>query len=180
MLAKQGWRLIQNQESLCARILKAKYFPNSDFLSAKAKAGCSYTWLSIVQGLLEIIKDGVIWRIGNGQNVDIWKDPWLPRGMTWRPMTPRGRNLMQKVEELIDSVTEDWDVQLLSQTFWEEDVKLIRSIPVHVDMDMQWVGISIIKGLSQSSRHTKFTELLKLSGKCEEEPVVQKEVERNG
>ena len=87
---------------------------------------------------------------------------------------------MQKVEELIDSVTENWDVQLLSQTFWEEDVKLIRSIPVHVDMDMQWVGISIIKGLSQSSRHTKFTELLKLAGKCEEEPVVQKEVERNG
>lgn len=60
-----------------------------------------------MQGL-EIIKDGVICRIGNGQNVDICKDPWLSRGMTWRPMTPRGRNLMQKVEELIDSVIEDW------------------------------------------------------------------------
>jgi hypothetical protein len=39
------------------------------------------------------------------------------------------------VDELIDPVTESWDLQLLSQTFWEEDVKVIRTIPVHVEMD---------------------------------------------
>jgi hypothetical protein len=39
------------------------------------------------------------------------------------------------VDELIDLVTESWDLQLLSQTFWEEDVKVIRSIPVHVEME---------------------------------------------
>jgi len=43
MLAKQGWRIIQNPTSLCARILKAKYFPNTHLLKAKVKAGCSYT-----------------------------------------------------------------------------------------------------------------------------------------
>lgn len=44
MLAKQGWGLLQNPTSLCARILKAKYYPNSGVLEAKAKLGCSYTW----------------------------------------------------------------------------------------------------------------------------------------
>ena len=70
MLAKQGWRLIQNLDSLCARILKANYYPNSDFLNAKCKDGCSYTWRSIMQWL-KVLKDGVIWRIGNGQRVGI-------------------------------------------------------------------------------------------------------------
>ena len=51
ILAKQGWRLIQDPESLCAKILKAKYFPNTHILEAVAKNGCSYTWRSIVQGI---------------------------------------------------------------------------------------------------------------------------------
>lgn len=34
LLAKQGWRLCSNAESLFARVFKAKYFPNGDFRSA--------------------------------------------------------------------------------------------------------------------------------------------------
>jgi len=33
MLARQGWRLISNPESLCAQVLRARYFPNGDLLS---------------------------------------------------------------------------------------------------------------------------------------------------
>jgi len=71
MLAKQGWRLIQTPESLCARILKAKYFPNTSVLQAKVKDGCSYTWRSIMQRV-EVLKEGVIWRVGNGAGIHIW------------------------------------------------------------------------------------------------------------
>lgn len=50
MLAKQGWRLLTCPESLCARVLKAKYFPHSDVLGAQAKDGISYVWRSILKG----------------------------------------------------------------------------------------------------------------------------------
>ena len=43
MLAKQGWRFVQDPNSLCARILGAKYFPNGDILSATARNNMSYT-----------------------------------------------------------------------------------------------------------------------------------------
>jgi len=39
------------------------------------------------------------------------------------------------VDELIDPISEKWDVPLLKQVFWEEDVQLIRSVHVHLDMD---------------------------------------------
>jgi hypothetical protein len=65
MLAKQGWRLWQNPDSLCAQVLKAKYFPNSMVLEAKQKAGMLYTWRSVLSGI-KLVKKGMIWRVGDG------------------------------------------------------------------------------------------------------------------
>jgi hypothetical protein len=51
MLAKQAWRMLTNPESLCARVLKAKYFPNCSILEAPLGSGISYTWRSILKGV---------------------------------------------------------------------------------------------------------------------------------
>lgn len=51
MLAKQTWRLISTPDSLCAHVLKAKYYPNCNLLKAGPKKGSSFTWQSIVTGL---------------------------------------------------------------------------------------------------------------------------------
>ena len=39
------------------------------------------------------------------------------------------------MEELIDPSSGSWDVELLTQTFRPEDVNMIRTIPVHIEMD---------------------------------------------
>jgi hypothetical protein len=123
MLAKQGWRIIQNPDSLCAKIPKAKYFPNSSCLDAHPKEGISYTWRSILKGI-DILKAVVIWRIGDGVGIDMWKDPWFPRDHTRRPVTPRRGNLMSHV------ATGDWNIQLVRDTFWEQDAKIILDLPL--------------------------------------------------
>jgi hypothetical protein len=75
MLAKQSWHLISNPNSLCARVLKAKYYPNFCLLKARPMTGSSYTWQSIVAGL-QVFKRGHIWRIGSRRSVNIWEvDP---------------------------------------------------------------------------------------------------------
>jgi hypothetical protein len=51
MLAKQASTLITNPESLCAQVLRAKYYPQGDILNVGPKAGCSFTWQSILAGL---------------------------------------------------------------------------------------------------------------------------------
>jgi hypothetical protein len=70
MLAKQVWRLINEPESLCAKVLRVKYYPHGDILKAGPKAGSSYTWQSIVVGLATF-KRGHIWRVGKGESIDI-------------------------------------------------------------------------------------------------------------
>jgi hypothetical protein len=66
MLARQGWRMLTNPDSLCARVLKARYFPNTSMLEATASAGISYSWRSILKGI-SLLKEGLIWRIGDGR-----------------------------------------------------------------------------------------------------------------
>ena len=75
MLAKQGRRLWQNEDSLCARILKAKYYADTTVLGAKPKLGMS-RW-SVLRGI-ELLKKGIIWRVGDGVGLKIWTDPWIP------------------------------------------------------------------------------------------------------
>jgi len=66
-------------------------------------------------------------RVGNGETINIWNDPWILRGRTRRVITPRGQNVLSRVSDLIDPSSGSWDVDLLEQTFWEEDVELIKS-----------------------------------------------------
>jgi hypothetical protein len=51
MLAKQVRRLLHEPESLCARVLRARYYPDRKLLNARMKAGSSYTWQSVLAGL---------------------------------------------------------------------------------------------------------------------------------
>ena len=39
MLARQGWCLLTNPESLCAQVLRAKYFPDGDIMKVQERAG---------------------------------------------------------------------------------------------------------------------------------------------
>lgn len=89
MLAEQVWRLIQVPEWLCARVLQAEYFPNSNVLEAVAQPGMSYVWRSLLQGV-DIVKAGMIWRVGLGESINIWVDPWMPFDDTRRPSTLPG------------------------------------------------------------------------------------------
>ena len=73
LLAKQGWRLLANHNSLVAKIFKEKYFPNGDILTAKLGSSPFYAWRSIYNSL-EVIQRGTRWRVGNGKMIQIWDD----------------------------------------------------------------------------------------------------------
>jgi hypothetical protein len=77
LLAKQIWRVLKNPDSLVARILKAKYYPHGTIMDANTGRHPSNVWLSIISAK-SIIEKGKIWRIGNGEDVQVWGDRWIP------------------------------------------------------------------------------------------------------
>jgi hypothetical protein len=82
MLAKSGWRMLQNDEGLWCNILKDKYLRNSDLAnnSYKKPASCSRTWSSLCHGA-SLLRQGIIWRIGNGESTHFWTDQWSKHGI---------------------------------------------------------------------------------------------------
>ena len=111
MLGKQGWRLIMRPSSLCARVLRGKYFPNGDFLTATKRRHCSETWRAILHGR-DVLKKGLIMRIGPG-DVDIWQDNWIPGLRPFRPLVHLPTAAVERVQDLFVPGTRVSDEQLV-------------------------------------------------------------------
>lgn len=126
LLARQAWRLLDSPDSLCAQVLKAKYYPNGSLIDTTFTGNASPGWKGVEYGL-ELLKQGLIWRIGNGKSVKIWRDPWLQREFSRRLITVKRNCRLKWVAELI---REDgtWDTDKISQYFWSMDVEEILKI----------------------------------------------------
>lgn len=126
LLARQAWRIIDRPESLCARVLRAKCFPSGSLVDTSFGGNASPGWRAIEYGL-ELLKKGVIWRVGNGQQIRIWRDPWMPRCHSRRPITPKGTCRVKWVSELI-GMDGRWNEQMVNQIFWPIDAEMILKI----------------------------------------------------
>jgi hypothetical protein len=139
LLAKQSWRLISDPDSLCSRILKAKYYPACNLLNCELKKASSYTWQSIWAGL-QSFKRGYIWRVGDGEQINIWNEPWVPSSPSRKISTRRGNVVYTKVSELINHDTGSWDEEILRDIFWPVDVQRILQIPLATNMMQDFVS----------------------------------------
>jgi hypothetical protein len=151
MLAKQVWRLITAPDSLCAQVLQAKYYPDGNILKAGPKAGSSFTWQSILAGITTF-KRGYIWRVGNGDKINIWTDPWISCSPNRMITSCRGNSIYTKVSELIDPITGQWDLDILNSLFNSLDVARIMSIPINTQGFDDFIAWKAIKNGKYSVR----------------------------
>jgi len=88
LLAKQVWQFQVSLDSLVYQVLKAKYFPRSDFIHASIGNNPSCTLRSIMAAQ-NLVKEGLRWRVGNGASIHVWEDRWLPVSSTYKVISPR-------------------------------------------------------------------------------------------
>ena len=126
LLARQAWRLLTKPESLCARLLKARYYPNGSLEDTVFSGGASATWQAVEHGL-QLLKSGLVWCVGNSRSIRIWRDRWIPRDGGGRPVTPQGRSRLRRVSELLDNHG-GWRMDVIHDMFLLVDVEEIAKI----------------------------------------------------
>ena len=132
LLAKQGWRLQLAQDSLVFWVSKAKYFPSCDFIHASLGHNPSYTWRSIM-ATQDLVKGGVMWRVGNGRDVRVWGDRWLPCSSSYGVISPRlVLHEDTRVGELIDIEVKCWKSSVVDFIFLPYEAEAVKSIPLSV------------------------------------------------
>jgi hypothetical protein len=127
-LARQAWRILENPEALSSRILKAVYFPSSDFLDATLGSSPSQVWRALLEGR-DVMRQGIIKRIGTAENTNVWNENWLPRDFMMRLVSCIKRDPPMTVAAFIDSTTATWRVDLFQQFYLLMDVAAICAIP---------------------------------------------------
>ncbi|XP_061993825.1 uncharacterized protein LOC133711745 [Rosa rugosa] len=128
MLGKQGWRILSNPHSLIAKLYKAKYFPHCSFWEAEMGDSPSFSWRSILNGR-PVLKAGVQWCIGNGTQVNIWNDKWIPNCQQYMIHKPRNC-VFELVSDLIDSHTRQWIPEAVTAIFPPDVAHKVLSIPL--------------------------------------------------
>ena len=68
---------MQQGEALWVKVFKGLYFPNCSFLEARKGTRASWCW-NILLERIDIIKENGIWKVRNGEDIDIWGDIWIP------------------------------------------------------------------------------------------------------
>lgn len=129
LIAKQVWRILTNPDSLVAKFLKSLYFKDSNILNADIGKHPSYLWKSLMWGR-ELICKGLRYRIGNGVDTYMFRDPWIPKELTFKPICIDNNMLDSKVADFI-TPSGGWDIDKLSTSVINFDIDTIRAIPIN-------------------------------------------------
>lgn len=132
MLGCQCWRLMSVPDSLCAKLLKGRYYPNCPFIDFGPTRSSSYTWQNLMYGK-SLLERGIIWRVGDGEDIKIIKDKRIPDA-SCHPVQPIVQMTKdRKVSFLIDVSTRQWNEELVRICFRPTGAKNILNIALSLN-----------------------------------------------
>lgn len=68
-----------------------------------------------ILGAIDLLKYGLICRIGTGDKVSVWSDSWIPRKSCRKPITPDLYQLGDvAVSSFLRASSQRWDINILN------------------------------------------------------------------
>lgn len=86
MIGKQAWKLVTSPNSLITKLLKAKYYPRSDYFGASVSHNPSYVWRGLWR-VKDMVRRSFQWSIGTGESISVWHQLWLGNHEQLTPVT---------------------------------------------------------------------------------------------
>ncbi|OMO92451.1 putative ribonuclease H protein [Corchorus olitorius] len=76
LLAKTGWKLHTQQQSLCTQVFEQKYLRGLGFVDADSRGRRPSTWRGIKK-TIDCVRKSTRWNVGNGESINLWLDWWM-------------------------------------------------------------------------------------------------------
>ncbi|KAK5833831.1 hypothetical protein PVK06_017694 [Gossypium arboreum] len=92
------------------------------------RLGSGEDWIMLITR--QILEEGMGWRVGNEESVNIWNDSWVPGSRSRRVHCQHIDIRYTTVSDLIDRDTTTWKQDTIRSLFGEEQLKSILSIPL--------------------------------------------------
>ena len=127
LLAKQWWRIMNNENSVSFKVLKGKYFPNTSPKKVLKSPCSSFLWNSLLEGR-KVVEEGAYWRVGDGKLIEVWQDAWLNKEPDFKATHPLQTPTPLKVAALINEEVRTWKVEMVNDLFTKTDASIITSI----------------------------------------------------
>jgi hypothetical protein len=99
-------------------------------MEAQVGSQTSFVWRSICSAR-ELLEHGLLWRVGDGQSINIWNVCWLPTPITYTiQSTPRLLGQQSVLGDLIDHEHGVWKEDHIREVFMQEETNVIINIPL--------------------------------------------------
>eukprot|EP00253_Pinus_taeda_P004333 PITA_04333 len=138
LAAKSGWRLI-SMENLWTRVIKRKYIdptPLEDWIRSQEKKSkqCSVIWKATVEAFT-VIEQGLAWKVGDGKNVRIGRDPWVGCNESFALSPGLLRHLGSKVFFTLNQVE-----KVGQSTIWGQAWKSAEDLGLNIRWHNEWAS----------------------------------------
>lgn len=129
LLAKQVWRQLIQPNSFEAKTFKMKYFPSKNLFQVKTTPNSYFVCQSLLWGR-DLLFQEVRWWVGSWTSIYVFKDHWLLRPHSFKPITLLDNNLSNlKVADFI-IISGEWDWTKITTIMWEVDIEKVNRIPL--------------------------------------------------
>ncbi|KAG8493054.1 hypothetical protein CXB51_010395 [Gossypium anomalum] len=133
-LMKIAFNLISQKDALWVRVLRSKYGWKNHFSDSIHRTNCSHFWRSLSK-VWPLLRENLIWSIGDGSSIRSWKDTWIPEFGPLLPYAAAHSSLNLECN-LRDWVLPNgtWNLDLVRLWLPEDIIICIVSItPLHLD-----------------------------------------------
>uniref|UniRef100_A0A803NVY9 Reverse transcriptase zinc-binding domain-containing protein n=1 Tax=Cannabis sativa TaxID=3483 RepID=A0A803NVY9_CANSA len=108
---------------------KARYFSTGSFLTASLGSNPSYIWRSVYEAK-ELVRAGVRRLVGDGSNIGILSEPWLPDELHPYIESSHPSLLRNTVNALMKDGMVEWDEEVIKDVLSDSDQKLVWKVPL--------------------------------------------------
>ncbi|KAK5835475.1 hypothetical protein PVK06_011164 [Gossypium arboreum] len=128
-IMKLGFKLVTDHSSLWVNVLWSKYGVQNRLLESLSMGRCSFLW-RFLSKIWPLIRENLLWSVGNGRKINCWKDSWVPKVGPLSKKIVCTTNLDMDCP-LSDMVTEngDWNLDFFRLWLSEDIIQKIVRIP---------------------------------------------------